>query len=239
VRLATFNADLSRAAPGLLLRDLTRGDADAERVAAIVKAVRPDILLITKFDHDPRGRALKVFRDLLRAGKDGIDYPHLFAGPVNAGVPSGHDLDRDGKLMGWNDGFGFGRFPGEGGMAILSRHRLDEPAHPHLPRVPVARPARPPDAGASRQHALADGRGAGGDAAVVPGALGRAGDPARRAAAAPARLLSEPADLRRRGGHQPAAQSRRDRVLGPVSRRHGLHRRPGPHARRHRTRRSR
>jgi hypothetical protein len=126
LRLATFNADLSRAAPGLLLRDLTRGDADAERVAAIVKAVRPDILLITKFDHDPRGRALKVFRDLLRAGKDGIDYPHLFAGPVNAGVPSGHDLDRDGKLMGWNDGFGFGRFPGEGGMAILSRHRIDE-----------------------------------------------------------------------------------------------------------------
>ncbi len=41
-----------------------------------------------------------------------------------AGVPSGHDLDGDGRTMGAGDALGFGRFPGQYGMAILSRFPL-------------------------------------------------------------------------------------------------------------------
>ena len=51
--------------------------------------MRPDVLVLQKFDHDLRGRALAAFADLLRAGPEGIDYPHRFAAPVNAGGPPG------------------------------------------------------------------------------------------------------------------------------------------------------
>ena len=91
----------------------------------MIRAVRPDVLLLTGFDTDLRGRALAAFAALLDAGPDGIDYPHSFTAPVNAGEPSGHDLDGDGRTMGWNDGFGWGKFPGHGGMAILSRLPID------------------------------------------------------------------------------------------------------------------
>src|SRR3546814_15576309 len=49
------------------------------------------------------------------------DLPHRFTAPPNTGVPSGHDLDGDGRTMGPRDALGYGRFPGQYGMAILSR----------------------------------------------------------------------------------------------------------------------
>ena len=58
------------------------------------------MLLLAGFDDDLRGRALDAFRALLGAGPDGIDYPHAFHAPVNAGAPSGLDLDDDGRTMG-------------------------------------------------------------------------------------------------------------------------------------------
>ncbi len=47
---------------------------------------------------------------------------------MNAGVPSGHDFDGDTMLMGPDDALGYGRFPGDGGMAVLSRLPLDAEA---------------------------------------------------------------------------------------------------------------
>jgi hypothetical protein len=125
LRVATYNAALIRDAPGLLLRDILRGDAQAEAAAAVVRAAAADVLLLTGIDHDHRGRALAAFLDLVRAGKDGIDYAHTFAPGVNAGVPSFHDLDLDGRTMGWNDAFGWGKFPGHAGMALVSRLPID------------------------------------------------------------------------------------------------------------------
>jgi Endonuclease/Exonuclease/phosphatase family len=125
LRIATYNVDLSRNGPGLLLRDLLKGDPQAAAVAEVIRAVRPDVLLVTGFDHDLRGRALAAFLELVRAGKHGVDYGFVFAPPVNAGVPSGLDLDLDGLRAGWDDGWGWGRFPGHGGMALLSRLPID------------------------------------------------------------------------------------------------------------------
>jgi hypothetical protein len=125
LRVATYNPALSRDAPGLLLRDILRGDAQVEAAAAVIRAARADILLLTGFDHDHRGRALDAFRGLLAETKDGIDYPFVFAPPVNAGVPSGLDLDGNGRVMDWNDGWGWGKFPGYAGMALLSRLPID------------------------------------------------------------------------------------------------------------------
>lgn len=137
LRVAAYDVGLDRAGPGLLLHDLGREpgsnlgrepDAGLAAVVSVIQAVRPDVLLVSKFDHDLRGRALAVFAELLRAGPDGIDYPHSFSAPVNAGVPIGFDLDDDGRQAGWNDNHGFGKFPGHGGMAILSRLPIDEGA---------------------------------------------------------------------------------------------------------------
>ena len=124
VRIAVFNAGLSRGGPGLLLRDILKGD-DPQVIAAagIIGAVRPDVLLLLGFDHDAENRALSAFRAALRA--DGLDYPHSYSPPQNAGLPSGLDLDGDGRLRGPADAFGFGEFRGQGGMAILSRRPLD------------------------------------------------------------------------------------------------------------------
>lgn len=129
LRVATYNVGLSRDGPGLLLHDLGRDpDPGLTAVLRVIQTVRPDILFVSKFDHDLRGRALAAFRDLLRDGAEGIDYRHAFDAPVNAGAPSGFDLDGDGLLMGWDDALGWGKFPGHGGMAVLSRLPIDAEA---------------------------------------------------------------------------------------------------------------
>lgn len=123
VRIATFNASLSRRGAGMLVRDLAEGSDQVAAVVEIVLTVRPDILLLNELDHDPAGRAVTLFAGLLREG--GLDYPYLHAGPMNTGIPTGHDLDGDGKAGGPADAFGYGRFPGQYGMALLSRHPIE------------------------------------------------------------------------------------------------------------------
>ena len=127
LRVATYNADLTRTGAGRLLHDLGRAElaADLATVVAVIQAVRPDVLFLAGFDHDFRGRALAAFVARLAEGPDGIDYPHSFHPPGNAGRDSGHDLDGDALLMGWGDALGWGRFPGHGDMALMSRLPLD------------------------------------------------------------------------------------------------------------------
>ena len=126
LRVAAYNVDLAARGPGMLLKELGGKPKPAALAAvAAIRAARPDVLVLHRFDHDPRGRALDAFAALLAAGEGGIDYPHRFAAPVNAGRPSGLDLDGDTLRMGPGDALGWGRFPGHGGMAILSRLPLD------------------------------------------------------------------------------------------------------------------
>jgi len=129
IRVATYNIDLSQDAPGLMLQELQEGpEARARAAIAVIKAARPDVLVVQKLDHDLRGRTLDAFAARLAEGPEGIDYPHRFAAPVNAGVVSGLDLDGDGLVMGRGDALGWGKFPGHGGMAILSRLPIDADA---------------------------------------------------------------------------------------------------------------
>ena len=127
VRVATFNASLVRKGAGVLISDIAKGDRQVQAVAQILRHVRPDIVLINEIDRDPQGLALAAFVELLSAdgkGTTGLSYAHVFTAPVNTGVPSGLDLDGDGRTMGPGDALGFGRFPGQYGMAILSRFPL-------------------------------------------------------------------------------------------------------------------
>ena len=49
----------------------------------------------------------------------------VFIAPSNTGVPSGFDLNNNGVVGGPNDALGFGFFPGQFGMLVLSQHPID------------------------------------------------------------------------------------------------------------------
>ncbi len=140
VRFAAFNASLNRGSIGELLDDLaTPDDPQIRAVAEIIQRTRPDVLLINEFDYDPAGDAMALFQanylGVSQNGAEPITYPHTFAAESNTGIPSGRDLNKDGKVGGplgsfdWaNDSFGFGQFPGQFGMAVFSMYDIDEGA---------------------------------------------------------------------------------------------------------------
>ncbi len=113
LRIATFHTELERDGPGLLLRDILKGD-DAQLIAVrqVIAATSPDILVLQGVDYDHGLVTLTALRDWL--AQDGPDYPHLFARAPNAGLDSGVDLDGDGRLGGPRDAQGYGRFFGQG-----------------------------------------------------------------------------------------------------------------------------
>ena len=126
IRVATFNVSLARSGPGLLFKDLSKKPV-TEQVANLVEIIArvdPDILLVNELDYDGGNQA--AFRFALLLSERGVEYPYGFARPPNTGVPSGHDLDGDGEVGGPGDAFGFGRFPGQYGMVILSRFPIDD-----------------------------------------------------------------------------------------------------------------
>jgi hypothetical protein len=158
VRVATFNASLVRPEPGGLRRALAGGgDPQAKQVAAILQRVRPDVLLLLEVDRDPEALA-QLEQEYLAVpqpgGGEGLAYAHRFVPPTNTGEPSGYDLDRDGRTSGPGDALGFGAFPGQYGMVVLSRYPIDVDAircfgdlrwrdvpEPHLPDDPDSLPA--------------------------------------------------------------------------------------------------
>ena len=118
IRIATFNAELTRDGPGLLLRDLSRGqDPQIAAVVDVISTVRPDILALQGFDYDYGLQALNAFNQTLAQG--GMPYAYLFAGPTNRGEQTGLDLDGDGRSGAPADAQGFGRFYGQGAMALF------------------------------------------------------------------------------------------------------------------------
>jgi len=122
VRVAMFNVALSRTGPGVLLKELRRGDdPQIAAVAGIIRRIRPDILLLAELDYDAGGAALAAFRQVLAEGPEGLLLPYRYQGPGNSGWPSGLDLDGDGTSAGPDDAWGWGRFEGQGAMALLSR----------------------------------------------------------------------------------------------------------------------
>jgi len=123
LRIATFHAELSRDGPGLLLRDILRSDPQVEAAARVIALASPDVLVLLGIDYDHDLAALGAFADRVAAA--GAVYPHRFALRPNTGRATGLDMDGDGRLGGPRDAQGYGRFAGEGGMAVLSRLPID------------------------------------------------------------------------------------------------------------------
>ncbi|HEY4606483.1 MAG TPA: endonuclease/exonuclease/phosphatase family protein, partial [Acidimicrobiia bacterium] len=91
-----------------------------------IQRARPDVLLINEFDFDPA--AVDLFRDnyleISQNGADPITYRYDFIAPSNTGVPSGFDLNNNGAVGGPDDALGFGFFPGQFGMLVLSKYPI-------------------------------------------------------------------------------------------------------------------
>ena len=126
IRFATFNASMSRDAEGALAVALRDGDEpQIAKVARIIRAVDPDVILINEFDHGA-GRDRTFVRNYLDD-----TYPFSFIAPPNTGLATGLDLDGDGiagseagTLELAKDAHGFGMFEGQYGMVVLSKHEI-------------------------------------------------------------------------------------------------------------------
>lgn len=141
LRVATFNVSMEAgnylpagtAPSGNELFELLASDNNQQirNIAEIIQRVRPDVILLNEFDYYPDpNKGVKAFvqRYLNIAQNDAkaMDYPYFYAAPVNTGVDSGLDLDKDGTASGkGGDAFGFGLYPGQYGMLILSRYPID------------------------------------------------------------------------------------------------------------------
>ena len=130
LRVAAFDVGMSRDGPGVLVHELEGAPEPAAlAAAAVVREVRPDVLLRRRGSTTTwRGGRSTPSGRCSRPGRTASTIRFAFALPVNAGVPSGLDLDGDGRTMGRGDAFGWGRFPGNGGMALLSRLPVDAEA---------------------------------------------------------------------------------------------------------------
>ncbi len=106
-----------------MLRDILKGDDDQiDAVIETITKAKPEILVLQGFDYDLQGAALNAFAAVI--AKTGPDYPFRFALPPNAGRQTTLDLDGDGLSGGARDAQGYGRFFGDGAMAILSRYPI-------------------------------------------------------------------------------------------------------------------
>ncbi|MBU0640959.1 MAG: endonuclease/exonuclease/phosphatase family protein [Planctomycetes bacterium] len=108
-------------------------NAQLRNAAEIIQRVRPDILFVNEIDFDAaRCNNAAAFRDrylkISQNGQPPLDYPHVFFAPVNTGVPTEFDLDRDGRLRGPGDAMGFGHYPGQYGMVLYSKYPIDTAA---------------------------------------------------------------------------------------------------------------
>ncbi|MDP4529385.1 endonuclease/exonuclease/phosphatase family protein [Alkalimonas delamerensis] len=142
IRVATFNVSmeaenyLPRGCAGdqqVLIARLTQGgEPQIQAIARIIQLTRPDVILLNEFD-DIATPALGVeafvqnYLALSQQGSSPIHYPYYFYDRVNSGQPSPFDLDRNGKATGKGaDAWGYGNYPGQYGMLLLSRYPIVE-----------------------------------------------------------------------------------------------------------------
>ncbi len=139
VRIALFNIrELSTDKIAEVDTDGVGVNAQLRAAAEIITEVRPDILVLNEVDHDyddfgsTLTTAARAFaRNYLETAEEPIEYLYAYAAPNNTGMLSGVDLNGDGIVAGQehqggrehgDDSYGFGVYPGQYSMAILSRH---------------------------------------------------------------------------------------------------------------------
>lgn len=132
IRVATYNIKSDDFVAGID----TTSDSTASGIAEVIQRVNPDVLLLNEFNYDASGAFLRKFQEnyleVAQGSESPVYYPYVYIAPVNTGIPSGFDLDNNGTVdttQGSNtyaqDCFGFGEFPGQFGMVLLSKCPID------------------------------------------------------------------------------------------------------------------
>lgn len=140
LRVATFNVSMeatnyveqiSDVEGNELSKYLTAGNhPQIKNIAEIIQRVQPDVILLNEFDYLTSSESdIKAFLDnylaLSQNDSSPVFYPYFYAAPVNTGVDSGVDLNNDGVISGTkDDAFGFGLYPGQYGMVVLSKYPI-------------------------------------------------------------------------------------------------------------------
>ncbi|MBX3728557.1 MAG: endonuclease/exonuclease/phosphatase family protein [Candidatus Sumerlaeia bacterium] len=145
VRVALFNIELISTAKLEEVDAQGRG-ANPQLLAAtaILQRIQPDILVLNELDHDydavaregaPLERNAWLFHArYLAQGDAPLRFEHAFVEPCNTGILSGRDLDNDGIVatdadrgtrVHGNDSFGYGEYPGQYAMGLLSRYPIE------------------------------------------------------------------------------------------------------------------
>ncbi len=139
--IATFNVSMEAEnyvekgqplGPQVLSTRLQQGDnPQIKNIAAIIQQVRPDVILLNEFDYiqDPKAGVQLFIDNYLAKPQQGgkpLNYPYFYYNTVNTGQPSGFDLNNDGKInTPGEDAWGFGKYPGQYGMVLLSRFPIN------------------------------------------------------------------------------------------------------------------
>jgi endonuclease/exonuclease/phosphatase family metal-dependent hydrolase len=115
----------------ILMDHLATGEHPQIRnIAEIIQRTDPDIILLNEFDYiDSPQQGIQAFiRNYLNQpqhGSKAIDYPYVFYGPSNTGLPSTFDLDNNGVSERFGaDALGFGLYPGHYAMVLLSKYPI-------------------------------------------------------------------------------------------------------------------
>lgn len=144
IRIATFNVSLYGQRPGEVAQRIAAGnDPQAQALAEIIQRVRPDILLLNEVDYTPDDLLQRTFHDqYLTVGQnfsnspegpaEPVEYPYRYAAPSNTGIHSGRDLDHNGVIDArpgsrdyGGDCWGYGIYPGQYAMVVMSRYPIE------------------------------------------------------------------------------------------------------------------
>lgn len=131
IRFASYNVSMYGNNAGEVLSQLETAEQQIRlrRLAAVIKKVRPDVLVLMEVDYDSQNKLLDLFRqNLLSIPLDdfeGIDYPYAYQIQTNTGLLSEVDIDGNGNISLPNDAYGFGNYEGQYASAILSKYPID------------------------------------------------------------------------------------------------------------------
>ncbi|BDX06571.1 endonuclease/exonuclease/phosphatase family protein [Planctobacterium marinum] len=133
LRIATFNIGLDQARQkGELKYKLENGGyAAAKKSAEIIQRINPDVLLINEIDGNDNGETLAQYLEKYlgksQSDQPPLEYPYIYQPDCNTGVSSGVNFR---GLENSIDNYGFGHYPGQYCMALLSRYPiLDNDIH--------------------------------------------------------------------------------------------------------------
>ena len=145
VRFATYNVSLYSDAAGKVAERIAQWtDKQAATEAEIIQRVRPDVLLLNEVDYDARGSARRqLFRGkYLEVGQNVSESPEGRPSPLISNIATSHHrtrehiraliwtamvavTDKPGSVDYGADSWGFGQYPGQYGMVILSKYPID------------------------------------------------------------------------------------------------------------------